>query len=160
MRQILLTASLLALAACASRHTQTIVLHEDGLLNITGTFSSVTVEEGKGVYGAEVRIVVTDDPPHQATVQFGKCSLAKSEALGSQDCFAVSNLILVQPRFTSPDQPPGELVEFTLPAESGYAGSFRGLLTDAALKGTFRFASGQTLDATMHRVPSGRERPE
>ena len=145
----------LAFCSCATTRGETIVLHPDGLLQITGTFTSLRVEEERGVFGAEIRIVCSEDPLYQAVIQFGTASFCEPEQLGGEPCFRVSNLVLVEAEFDwhqSRDR--GAYLRLRLPDSSGYAGTFEGVVTEEALTGTFVFSSGGTLPVTLHRGPS------
>jgi hypothetical protein len=139
-------------SACASSGGETIVLHPTGLLRITGTFSGIRVEENRGVFGAEVRIVSSDEPPYQAALQFGTANFCESRDLGSEPCFRVSNLIVVAAEYDWKQDAAGAAhVRFRIPAESGYGSVFEGNVTEHALRGTFVFDSGKVLSVDLPR---------
>ena len=144
-----------SLLACAGSRRESLVLHPEGLLRVTGTFSSLEVIEGRGVFGAEVRIAVTEEPLRQAVVQFGSGEICQPEDLGEEPCFRASNLMVVNLEFDwSAKSSSGGPVRFTLPSDSPYAGTFEGEILPDRLVGVFSFASGRSLKATMKRGPS------
>jgi len=155
VRGFTVIATALLSLGCASRG-ETIVLHPNGLLRITGTFTDIRVENGRGLFGAEVRIVCSQEPFYQAAIQLASGSFCAAEDIGSEHCFRISNLIVVEAEFDqkTTKTPGAASLRFRLPNDSGYAGSFQGEVTEHALTGTFSFESGKTLPVVLKRGPS------
>ena len=134
--------------------TSEIVLDKDSY-TWTGTFTSLHANSD-GVFGVEIRTAVTDRVDGQAVVQFGYgdfCSLADH---GTQACFRVSNLLLVDLSETTANAPANS-TKFTIP-RGEFAGSFSGHVSREELIGTFVFESGRTLHVTLRRGKSHWER--
>ena len=128
-----------------------IVLDRD-LLQLTGTFSNLRLGEGGGLFGAEVRVVCSQAPFYQATVRFGSGDFCDPRDLGTEACFRVSNVIVVEAIFEGGSVVPGsERLRFVLPRDSGYSGTFEGEVTAHELRGTLVFESGRTLVLHLRR---------
>jgi hypothetical protein len=144
------------LLGCASSGRETIVLHRDGLLRITGTFTDIRVETDRGLFGVEIRIVCSREPLYQAAIQIASGTLCSAADLGSEPCFRISNLIVVEAELeqTTAKTPGAASIRFQLSKESGYPGSFEGEIAEHVLTGTFSFESGKTLPVVLKRGPS------
>ena len=147
MKRAFLISLLLTTIGCASR-SSTISLGT--ALPITGTFTDFRYSEPlKGPEGVEVRIVVAGDG-YEATVQF-----AEGES---------SSLTVTRVRFDFEDSKIGEVIDlsvpeqsrliFELPAGSPRPGTFTGAITRTHLRGTFHFATGETLPVELPRAIS------
>ena len=146
---VLLTVSL---AGCASAKRERIVLDPGGLLRVTGTFSNLRVIDQQGVFGAEVRIAVTQEPPYQAIVQLGNGDFCLPEERGAEPCFRVSNLMVVEAQFDwERNTHDAATVRFALPDVPQYAGTFEGSVSDQWLDGVFLFRSGKRLAVRLRR---------
>jgi hypothetical protein len=138
---------------CAVRSSPIILDHRADV-RLTGTFSSLHVDK-QGVFGAEVRIAVTDTPPYQALVQFGVGEVCRVEDHGREPCFGVSNLFVADVEFGSSNNSSADVdLTFRLPSAGAYAGVFEGQVSSDVLVGTFTFAGGRRLALTLKRGQS------
>lgn len=138
--------------ACSS--SRRLVIHPDGLLRLTGTFSSLRVTDD-GFFGMEIRIAATEEPLYEGVVQIGRGEICPPQEYGSRRCFLVSNHFVVPIEFSLDTPVPEAEVEschFAIPGATEYSGSFQGELTRAALQGEFTFArSGKRLRVDLPR---------
>lgn len=119
-----------------------------GALQITGTFSNLATDEARnGLYGAEIRIVVTETS-YQASLQFAE---GQPSDLSIGEVEFDKHLNYWPLGVPLPEsEPDTDLVEIVV-AEGPHAGIFRGKVQRTRLVGTFRFASGRTLFLDLPR---------
>jgi hypothetical protein len=139
--------------ACASGNkprtaTHDIVINEGP--NWTGTFTNFRVDD-VGMFGVEIRTVVTDEPWGQAVVQFAYGDFCNENERGEEPCFRVSNLFLENLESTTGG--PTNTIRFSIP-EGEFAGTFEGQVTQEALVGKFTFVSGRSLPVSLARSVS------
>jgi hypothetical protein len=135
---------------CAGR-SETIVLDRSGQLRITGTFSNLHVDS-RGVFGAEVRVAVTQEPAYQVVVQFGGGEFCAAQDHGNEPCFRVSNLIVADAEFDwRKSRGNDSFLAFRMPTSSGYEAVFEGWVSKASLSGKFTFRDGRVLEIVLGR---------
>jgi hypothetical protein len=155
MKRSVLLLSVVFGLACSSAGRHVTMPADCGALTIAGTFSDLHVREGVGVFGAEVTVVPTDVPYFQAVVQFGMCEFEPESSHGAERCFRVSNLVLVN-ALTEDETKANKLgsLEFAIDSTEPFAGTFEGVISDDALRGTFSFSSGNKVDVHLPRTKS------
>lgn len=153
----MIVAAVAVLASCAHRDglrgwDPVAAARDSHALVIVGTFSSLRVT-ADGVFGAEVRIAVTDEPHYQAVVQFGAGQVCGPTEHRKQACFGLSNLHVVEARFDWDRPATGRMafVSFHIPGPGPYSGRFEGMITDEALTGTFTPTNGKPWPLVMRR---------
>jgi hypothetical protein len=150
MRSQLAMIALILALGCAQR-SQKIVLDHTGQPSVTGTFSSLHAD-GRGVFGVEVRIAVTQEPAYQAVVQFGAGEFCAVQDHGKEPCFRVSNLILAEAQLDwRRARANDSYLTIRIPSSSGHEGVFEGWVSASSLTGQFRFADGRVLSVTLKR---------
>ena len=140
-------------SACASSHGSTIVLHPDGLVKLTGTFSDLRLVEDQGMVGMEVRIANAATEPFQAVVQFGMGSFCERSPDPPMACHRLTDLVLVTADFD------GEDLSFLLPSGGPVEGKFVGRVLKDRLTGTLSLPSGRAMAVSLPRGPSHWDRP-
>jgi hypothetical protein len=135
---------------CAGR-SEKIALDHSGQPGVTGTFSNLHVDS-RGVFGAEVRIAVTQEPAYQAVVQFGGAEFCAAQDHGNEPCFRVSNLILAEAEFDwRKSRGNDSYLTFRTPTSSGYDAVFEGWVSKSSLSGKFTFRGGRVLEVVLKR---------
>jgi hypothetical protein len=153
MRAILAALIIVTSSACSGR-SERIVLDHTREPTVTGTFSNLRVD-GRGVFGVELRIAVTQKPEYQAVVQFGGGEFCEARDHGSEPCFRVSNLILAEAQFDWQKKLGDDsYTRLRLPPSSGHEAVFEGWVSRSTLTGDFSFPDGRILHVVLQRGPS------
>jgi hypothetical protein len=142
---------LLALSALRLNAEQAVVTENIQVcdaLQITGTFSNLAFDDARdGLYGVEVRIVVTE-ASYQASLQFAE---GQPSDLSIGDVEFDKHLNYWPLGVPLPEsEPDTDLIEIVVD-EGPRAGIFRGKVQRTRLIGTYEFASGRTLSLDLPR---------